>query len=232
MALLGDDVERGQSAAGSLDQTINTMAWLVLLYAELGDFDSSANFVAEGTRLLEQLEGRLHELIWMRNAIGRLSIVKGDFAGAIETLEPVLADCENSYPVYISRVASSLGMAYAASGRIDQGVALLRRAAAASRAEAMGFVFGRALALSQLGQALLLAGRSREARDVGAEALDVARRAGERGNEGWALRLLSEVAVHEGHKGSAERYARAALEIADALAMAPLRQHCLRALAA
>ena len=225
MDLLGEDVERGKRFPGFLNQTVSARAWLVLFHAERGDFEAGERNGEDGLRLARSALCGDHERVWVRNAIGRLNVVKGDFGTTIETLEPVLAVCESKYPVYFPRVASSLGAAYAASGQVERSVKLLRQAE--DQARSMSFEFGRALVLAQLAEALLTAGDIAEAREKATEAIEIASDAGERGNEGWVRCALGEVAYRSGQREDAEARYRQALEIAEALEMAPLQARCV-----
>ena len=112
-----------------------------------------------------------------------------------------------------------------ASGQVERGVKLLRQAE--DQARSMSFEFGRALALAQLAEALLTAGEILEPRDKATDAIKIARDAGERGNEGWATCMLGEVAYKSGQREDAEARYRQALEIAEALEMAPLQARCI-----
>jgi hypothetical protein len=56
----------------------------------------------------------------------------------------------------------------------------------------------------------------------------MAREHGHRGSEAWALRLLGEIALHQGHPdvATAEAHYGAALALASELGMRPLVAHC------
>jgi tetratricopeptide (TPR) repeat protein len=229
MDLVGENVERGKrDAVGLLSHTINARAWLVLCHAERGEFDEGISLGATGLLLLKGMQGVKHECLWMEYAIGRLNVVKGDFAVALEGLEPVWPFCESNYPVYLPRVASSLGTAYAASGNVDKGLNLLCQAD--DQSSSTGFQFGHALVLSQLAEVLLMAGKETEARDKATRAIEIARNAGERGNEGWAACVLGDITAQCIQPGDAKAHYNQGLEIAEALSMAPLRARCLRGL--
>ncbi len=102
---------------------------------------------------------------------------------------------------------------------------LLRQAE--DQARSISFEFGRALVLAQLAETLLTAGDIAEAREKATEATEIASDAGERGNEGWARCALGEVAYRSGQREDAEARYRQALEIAEALEMAPLQARCI-----
>ena len=228
MEVCGDDIERGKRGDNLLNQTVSTRVWLVLLHAERGEFEQGLRLGHEALQLAQGVQGGDHERLWARNAIGRLRVVKGDFEAAIQTLEPVVLVSERDFPVYIPRVVSSLGIAYAASGSIEKGLRLLHRAE--EKARSMSFRFGYALVLAQLAEVLLMADNVGEARTQAMHALEIAQKVGERGNAGWAACAIGDVAARNGrHEDAASSYHRS-LEIAESLEMAPLRTRCLEGL--
>jgi tetratricopeptide (TPR) repeat protein len=198
--------------------------WISLCCAELGEFEEAAALGAEALSLASSL-GTAHELIWARLGLGRLGVVRMDFAGVADVLEPALPLCrEGEFAVYFPRVASSLGMAYAALGRVEEGIAMIEQAV--GQAGAIGFEFGAALTLAQLGEAYLLAGAWARAEDAGNQALEAAHCFGEQGNEAWALHLLGNVAAAQADLARAtDRYLEA-LALAESLDMAPVASLC------
>jgi hypothetical protein len=106
-------------------------------------------------------------------------------------------------------------------------LALLREAVRRDRAIGFGFCFG--LLLAQLGEALLLAGDADGAMDAGTQALEAARESGEEASEAWARHLLGDIAAKRDLPG-AEAYYREALDAAERLATAPLKDRCLESL--
>ena len=228
MDLIGEDVERGKRYAELLSHPINARAWLVLCHAERGEFEQGMRLSGDGLRLLKRVQGGMHDRLWMGNAIGRLNVVKGDFAAAIAALEPLWPFCESNYPVYIPRVASSLGTAYAASGDVDKGLDLLRQAD--DKASSIGFQFGHALVLAQLAEVLLMAGKEAKAQEKATRAIEMARGAGESGNEGWAACVLGDAFSRYGSLEDALSNYRRALAMAEKLEMGPLKARCLEGL--
>jgi tetratricopeptide (TPR) repeat protein len=228
MDLVGENVELGKRSAALLSHPINARAWLILTHAERGEFKQGIHLGEDGLRILENVSDAKHDRLWIENAIGRLNLIKGNFAMAIAGLEPVWPFCERIFPVYIPRVASSLGAAYAASGDIDKGLELLRQAD--DQSSSSGFKFGHALVQSQFAEVLLMAGKEAEARDKATLAIETARNAGERGNEGWAACILGDIAAQCTQPDDAAAHYTQALEIAEALSMAPLRARCLKEL--
>jgi tetratricopeptide (TPR) repeat protein len=102
------------------------------------------------------------------------------------------------------------------------------------------FLFGHSLWVAWSAEARLLTGRADDARRAAAQALDLARKRGERGYEAWALRTLGRVAVEipdyaveiPDYAVEIPDYAedagpaREALALATALGMRPLEAHC------
>jgi tetratricopeptide (TPR) repeat protein len=106
---LGEDVPRGQLGPG-LNQAVNARVWHMLCLAELGEFAACAALAVEVQRLAALVEGawQLENQVWLRLALGREAVLRGDFAKAVEALEPALAPSESEFAIYYSRVASSL----------------------------------------------------------------------------------------------------------------------------
>jgi tetratricopeptide (TPR) repeat protein len=199
--------------------------WAILAQAELGDF-AAANARSAETIRASTAEAGPHGTVWGHLGAGRLLVVQGDLPCAIETLEATLPFCEegSDLAVYFSRTASSLGLAYAMSGRVAEGVALLERAAAHARA--IGFAYGHALVVGMLGEARLLAGDVDEAGRRGDEAIALARQYGQRGYEAWALRLQGEIALARAAPDVADARFEEAISLAGARGMRPLLAHC------
>ena len=199
--------------------------WAILAQAELGDFAAAGARTAQAIRA-STAEAGPHGTVWGHLGVGRLLVVQGELARAIETLEATLALCEegSDLAVYFSRTASSLGLAYAMSGRVSEGVALLERAAA--HAGAIGFAYGHALVVGMLGEGHLLAGAAAEAGRRADEAVTLARKYGQRGWEAWALRLQGESARATGTLDVASARFEAAMALAAERGMRPLVAHC------
>jgi hypothetical protein len=123
-------------------------------------------------------------------------------------------------------ISDQLGYAYALSGRLTEGLAVLEDARASM--EAMGMFQWRTPLLAHLCEAYLLAGRPGDALLQAERCLMLARQRGHRGSEAWALRLLGEIAAHDGRTdaGTAATHYGAALHLATELGMRPLVAHC------
>src|SRR5262249_15816568 len=164
--------------------------------------------------------------------VGRLFLRQGDMQKAVPVFEQGLRLCEEiGYTsTYLIWIATSLGYAYALSGRVDEALPLLEQGL--EEAERSGLLKERALYVAWLSEAYLLAGRREEASAGAARALAHARAKQERGHEAWALRLLGEIAARREPPDvpQAAAHYQHALALAEELGMRPLVAHCHRGL--
>src|SRR4030095_14804708 len=81
---------------------------------------------------------------------------------------------------------------------------------------------------ARLSEGYLLSGRTRDAVECAQRSMDLARTHGERGTEGYLLRILGEIASHRDcpDAAAASRYFREAMVLADQLRMRPLVAQC------
>jgi tetratricopeptide (TPR) repeat protein len=123
-------------------------------------------------------------------------------------------------------VSSTLGYAYALSGRSAEAIPLLEEGG--ERPVIAGSNEGQSLRTLRLSEAYLLAGREADARAAAQRALGLTRQHKERGHEAHTLRLLGEIAAREDplHIGQAENHYRQALALSEELGMRPLIAHC------
>jgi tetratricopeptide (TPR) repeat protein len=201
-------------------------AWLGRCFAELGAFPEGIAHGEEAVRIAEAVDHPL-SLIHAYLSVGVLFLRKGDLSTAIPALERCLDLCRVSNVLLrFPETAAALGCAYACAGRVAEALPLLEQAG--QRGAAMGTTGGHALQVGYLGEAYLLAGRMQEAVQLAGRALDLSRALKERGHEAWALRLLAEIAAHQGPTEiePAEHYYCQALALADELGMRPLLAHC------
>ena len=121
---------------------------------ELGAFAEGATRGEEGVRIAEATDHPF-SLIWAYAGIGKLYLSKGDFHRSILVLEQGLRLCQVwDIPTLFPSVASTLGTAYALSGRIPEALPLLEQATSKGRRG------GQALWCARLSEAYLLAGRT------------------------------------------------------------------------
>src|SRR5262245_7335718 len=134
-------------------------------------------------------------------------------------------------PIYFPLMAPALGAAYTLSGRVADAVPLLTQTLEQTMAKELMGGF-QALCSLSLGEAQILAGHLDEAHALAERTLARARERQERGNQAYALRLLSEIAMHcqPPDIAQAEVLCRQAIALADELGMRPLQAHCHRSL--
>jgi tetratricopeptide (TPR) repeat protein len=204
--------------------------WLAWCLAELGAF---AEAIACGEEVVRVARGAddPHSLVLGYRSLGFVALRRGVIYQALVPLEQAVVLCRSiPAPAVFDMTATYLGYAYALSGRISEGVALIEEAVANP---AVTGVVNHPLCLAHLGEAHLLAGRPDEALAVARRALDLAHQQKERGNEAWVLRLFGEIAAHADPPDvqSAEVHYAQALARANELGMRPLVAHCQYGLA-
>lgn len=198
---------------------------LVWCFAELGEFAEAMTHAEKATRIAREVDHPA-SLVFAHRALGLVSLRRGDIMQAIPPLERSVGLCRVAQVrVLLDVAAAHLGYAYALSGRLPEGIALLEEALADPVATGIA---NHPLFLAYLGEAHLLAGRRDEALAVARRALDLAHRQKERGNEAWVLRLLGEIAAQADPPDleSADAHYSQALARADELGMRPLVAHC------
>jgi tetratricopeptide (TPR) repeat protein len=198
---------------------------LVWSLAELGEFAEATRRGEEAVQIAGEVDHH-HSLILAYRSLGLVSLRLGDVSRAVPPLERAVVECRDAQTrIFFDITAGHLGYAYALSGRLPEGVGLLKEALADPGATG---TTNHPLLLAYLGEAHLLAGRPDDAITVGRRALDLAHRQKEHGNEAWVLRLLGEIAAHTDppYLESAREYYRRALARADELGMRPLAAHC------
>ncbi len=205
--------------------------WLASVLAETGGFRAG---MTHAKRALEIAEGAEHPLSQVLGwfAIGHLLQRKGELNGAIGALERGLTLCDRyALPLWRLRVMSSLGVAYACSGRQDEGLQLTQQAL--SGAERMGLMVDQPMLLVYLGEASLLAGRVEDALSQGKRALAMALAHEGPGNEAWARFLIARARFASAPEAADEPVAEleAALRLAEACGALPLAAFCKTMLA-
>jgi tetratricopeptide (TPR) repeat protein len=199
---------------------------LVRALVELGHFAEAIAHGEEAVQIAERIDHPASLLLacW---AGGLPYLRKGDVARAIPWLQRGVRICrEMELPTFAHWVSPPLGAAYALAGRTSDAVQLLEEVV--TQDLALNILSQHSLTLVYLAEAYLLAGCLQLAGDQATRALDFARDRQERGYQGWALRLLGEIAAQSDppEVEPAAHHYRQALALAEALGMRPLMAHC------
>jgi tetratricopeptide (TPR) repeat protein len=210
-----------RSGSGLL-QSVGARVWTAMALAEQGRF-VHANSLSDEARRIAETDRGTHERVWSHFGGGRVCLVQGRLDRAVELLASVLPLARGDLGVYVSRIASTLGSAHLLAGRTAEALALLEEAA--EHGKSIGFMHGHSLVLTLLGEGYLVADRLDDATRRASEALELARKHGERGWEAWTLRLLGKIAAGRDPAEAEARYGEA-LALAEELGMRPLQTHC------
>ena len=224
MEFLPDD-RRGERFALPQSPAVLAHTFLARALAERGVFDEGEAHGREAIRLAEAPDHPA-SLIEALLGLAYLHDVRGQLSQAVGLLERAVALYRDWDVLIFAHAMASLGHVYAASGRIGDGLSLLRQAMTAHEAAGIGYFHS--ISVLQLGEAYLLADQLEDARASADRGLKLIRERGERGYEGWALRLLGEIASHPDHADAvaAASHYGAAMALASELEMRPLVAHC------
>ena len=199
-------------------------AWLVSALADQGEFAHGRVLADEGLRIAEASEQPL-SLAAACSALGRLYIEEGQAEAAIPVLERGLHVAERSgLGGWRITLICPLGYAYALAGQHEKAISLLRD----GLGEFVAMRGGNALFAGWLGEVYLRTGRANDALKFATDALEVARRRGERGYEARALHILGDIAglADPPNLSLATSRQGEAITLAQELGMRPLVAHC------
>jgi tetratricopeptide (TPR) repeat protein len=202
---------------------------LGFILAEMGAFTEGLATAEEGVRIAEAVDHPLSRIA-ASAGVGFVYFRKGDLHQAIPVLEHGLVLSQGvNLPVW-PIISSSLGAAYALSGRVADGLPLLEQAVA--YADLVQLIANQALWLTHLGEAYLLGGRLEDANTRAEQALAFACGHQGRSHQAYALRLLGDIGTHRNSSEiePAEAHYQQALALAWELGMRPLVAHCHRGL--
>jgi len=225
--LVGDLV--GQRFGLPYVASVHSRTWLAWCLVELGEFAEARTRAEEGLLIAETLGTPPGTATYASacSGLGRVLLRKGELGAAIPLLERgrAISD-EFNLRLWWAHFAGEVGYAYALTGRVDEGVALLQQSI--EQWASMRGTAGQSVRQAALGEAYLLADRIEDADRLAGEALALARRHHERGHLAYALRLLAEVAGARGPRDrkEAERHYGEALAMAQDLSMRPLVAQC------
>jgi tetratricopeptide (TPR) repeat protein len=201
----------------------NSRTQLAFALAERGEFVEAIGRCTEAIHIAEAVGHPFSVTVTYRGK-GHLHLRRGDLHQAILTLEHALEVCQGvDSPPLFHTVSSTLGYAYALSGRSAEAIPLLEKGA--ERPVIVNE--GQSLRTIWLSEAYLMAGREADARAAAQRALGLARQHKERGHEAWTLRLLGEIASHKDPDiPKAGNHYCQALTLGEELGMRPLIAHC------
>jgi tetratricopeptide (TPR) repeat protein len=207
---------------------ILSQACLAWVLSTLGEFAEGRRH-GESALRLAMAEGRGTTPTIAHACLGLLSLAQGDLEAAVRVLDRGLALCRASgNRVSEGLIVGGLGEAYAHTGRVAEGLALLEEA----RRDDLRTGSLDVTLLRQLSAVYLLAGCFDEGWQYACQALDLARQQRARGEETLALFQLGAVHAHASPpdvRQAKKRY-REALALAEKLGMRPLQAHCRLAL--
>ncbi len=209
---------------------IHSQAWLAEVLGILGEFAEGRRQGEEAFRLAMG-DGQWDDAPFGVVArLGCLYLAQGDLDAAIRVFEEGLALCRasgNRAPVWA--IVGGLGEAYAHTGRLAEGLALLEEARRDDlRTGRLGGSY--VTHLRQLSAVYLRAGRVDAAWQHACQAVELARQLKVRGHEAVALCQLGAVHAHASPPDvqRAEMRYQEALILAEELGMRPLVAHCHR----
>ena len=207
-----------------------TRGWLCWSLAEVGAFAEGITLGEEAVRIAEAADHAFSRADAYRE-LGCLYLRQGNLPPAIAVLTRGFELCRTrDLALWVPSFASALGYAHAMESRLDDATRLLEQAL--ERATSLGILAGHAIRTVWLAETYLRARRPIDALALARRALELARDRHERGNQGWAHRLLAEIArQHDPWDAiQAEHEYGQAMALAQELGMRPLVAHCHRGL--
>jgi tetratricopeptide (TPR) repeat protein len=199
---------------------------LVQCLAAIGSFSEGVPHGEEGIKIAEEIDHPV-SLLYVNCSLGVLFLNQGATDKAIPLLGRALRISQSaSIPVYLPFVASRLGAAHLIAGRVSEALPYLEQGV--ENFPSVGRVGFLSLSMVWLGEGYLLSGRLSDATKLSERALELSRKHKEQGHEAWALKLLGDIAWHQGPTKfeEAERYYEQALTLTLELGMRPLQAHC------
>ena len=194
--------------------------YLSICLAELGRLDEAAK-AAAGAQSVAREAGGPFDRIQADLAVAGVDLIRGDAEQRIPLLEEALALCRSaSVAVLIPRTATALALAYALAGRAEEALELTPE-----REEKSGEAV-RAMSLLASGQALLVAGRVKEAVVRAKVLLEHCRTTNQPGAEAWGLYLLASAYAAQGLWLETDSLLRRSTALAKPRGMRPLLARC------
>jgi cytochrome P450 len=207
-------------------------AWIAWCLGNVGEFATAIRVADETVRVAEAVGDRYSLAVACAGA-GQPHLLQGNLDDAIAWLERSAQITRQAgfVPLFLL-TASDLGLAYARSGRVAEGLVLLEQVV--EQSGRIEVVPTHTRAQMYIAEAYLLAGRAADARQAAERALDLIRRHDQRFGEPETLKILGDVhaAAEPDAPAPAEACYREALALAARLEMRPLVARCELALGA
>ena len=195
--------------------------------AELGEFDAADAHARHAIQAAEEVD-HAYSIAVSGWGLAYAYVQRGEFDSALRLLERTLALCRDwSVPILLQISAPLHGIALARSGQVTEGITVLRDARRGIKEE-IGMGNYNTLNVLWMGEALALGKQYKDALEVADRALELARQCHHATFEGWALRLLGEIALRSDHDQwrAAEDRFQQALALGQKLGMRPLIARC------
>jgi tetratricopeptide (TPR) repeat protein len=205
---------------------INSLTWLALALAELGDFSAALGAGEEAVRLSE-LHDTPFGLFHGCSGLGYAQLIKGDFNSALSSwLRAETVAQASDLPLLANTAKAFTGYAYLHVGNLDEAAARLERAIAYN--DATGFMTFQSMSLIYRSEAHLRSGELERAAAAAERAAQLTSESRQDAYHAWALWMLGEVAAHPAHLRTelADARYREAIRLATELGMRPLVAHC------
>jgi tetratricopeptide (TPR) repeat protein len=197
--------------------SILARTWLAFCLAETGAFDEGVAAGEEALRIAEDVE-HPEAKVAARMGLGQALLRRGEAARALPLFEQAHAVCKSRHLIiWLRPIAMHIAAAYGMLGRLDEAIALLEPGGWRTHVYA-------AERGALLARTYLRAGRINDAVSLAAQAVEWARKSGERGREAWGLAVLAEAESRcdRAGAGAAERHRTEAMSLALELGMRPL----------
>jgi tetratricopeptide (TPR) repeat protein len=205
---------------------INSLTWLALARAELGDLAAALRAGEEAVRLSELYDtpfGLFHGCA----GLGYAQLTKGDFnSGLSSWLRAEAVAQASDLPLLANTAHAFAGYAYLHAGDLDEAAARLGRAIAYH--DSTGFMTFQSMSLVYRSEAHLRSGELEKAAVVAERAARLTSEYRQDAYHAWTLWMLGEVAAHPAHVRAevADARYREAIRLATGLGMRPLVAHC------
>jgi tetratricopeptide (TPR) repeat protein len=201
---------------------VASCGWLAFTLSDVGEFVRAQDAAARAARAAGRAGHPYAQAIAAAFG-GLVQERRGDLDTALPLYESSYQLCAAHQLDVLRNVPTAmLGHACALAGRIERGLELLHESMTLT--ERLDVQAYRSLWTTYLAEALLVAGRSREAADTAAQAIELAIRHKERGNHTRALQVLGAASIALGPDAFARagEHLRHALEQGESLRMRPL----------